>query len=133
MLDKYFQSFLAKVSEIFEEKTTTAVNDPPPPPPPLSQAFSLLRILFVSLLFAYYSCRLFPSGYCACAISGIGRHIGLVDHSPRFESRWLSEVPRVDSLRSGCERTLLIHDYYQFNRILFFTLKIPQFCHFVWY
>ena len=47
------------------------------------------RILFVSLL----------SG--CCAISGFGRHLGLADHSIRFhacetfESRWLSEVPRV--------------------------------------
>ena len=57
------------------------------------------RILFVSL---------FP-GYCA--ISGFGRHLGLADQSPRFhvraqfESRWLSEVPRVDSLQFTRDRT----------------------------
>ena len=65
------------------------------------------HILFMSLL----------SG--CCAISGFGCHLGLAGHSPRFharafESRWLSEVPQVDSFRSECheiERTLLIHDY----------------------
>ena len=66
-----------------------------------NSAFSLRsmsgeRILFVSLL----------SG--CCTISGFRRHLGLAKQSPRFtacesfESRWLSEVPRVDSIRSEC-------------------------------